>query len=145
MLFFLVSNIEIVLTHLKDTTNLSNNFLDHRWQHMSMCKSSIIFSHLQFFLQKHIINVHKNINQYFFNISQQHYTFFTFPIVKALRKLKFSVFIGGCQKVFAYFIDKGRPVEVKEGGKISLTLGLLIIICYFAKRFISIFTFFAIC
>ena len=31
--------------------------------------------------------------------------------------------------MFAYFIGSGRPVEVEEGGKISVALGHLIIIC----------------
>ena len=55
------------------------------------------------------------------------------------------MFIGGGQKVSAFFIDRGRPVEVKEGGKISVTLGLLTIICYINQLFLFVFTFFAIC
>ena len=58
--------------------------------------------------------------------------------------MKYSVFIMGGYKVFAYFIREGRPVEVKEGGKISMKLGHLIIICYIAQLLILLFTFFAI-
>ena len=43
------------------------------------------------------------------------------------------MFIRGGKTVFAYFIGQGRTVEVKEGAKISIKLGYLIIICYIAK------------
>ena len=56
----------------------------------------------------------------------------------------YSVLIRGGRTVFAYFIGHGRPVEVKEGGNISMKLGHLIIICYIAQLFIFISTFFDI-
>ena len=34
-------------------------------------------------------------------------------------------------------IGPGKPVEVKEGGKISITLGLLINICYNVQLFLT--------
>ena len=35
--------------------------------------------------------------------------------------------------MFAYFIGPGRPVEVKDGVKISVTLGHFIVICKIVK------------
>jgi hypothetical protein len=46
--------------------------------------------------------------------------------------------------VFAYFLGSGKPEEVEVGGKISVTLGHLIIICNIVHLFIFILTFFAI-
>ena len=43
------------------------------------------------------------------------------------------MFKSGGSKGFAYFIWPGRPVEVKEGVKISVTLGHLIIISKIVK------------
>ena len=44
--------------------------------------------------------------------------------------------------MFAYFIGQGRPVEVKKGGKISMTLGHLIITCYIMQQLIKFFIYF---
>ena len=37
--------------------------------------------------------------------------------------------------MFAYFIGQGRPVEAKEGGKISMKRGHLIVIGHFYFHF----------
>ena len=47
------------------------------------------------------------------------------------------MFKRGGYKVFSYFIGPGRPVEIKDGGKISMTLGLLIYIYYIAHLLLS--------
>ena len=51
------------------------------------------------------------------------------------------MFKGGGQKLCAYFIGSGRPVEFEEGGNISVTLGHLMIICIL-KNLLIFFDFF---
>ena len=48
---------------------------------------------------------------------------------------------GGRLTSFCLFHGPGRSVEVQEGGKISITLGLLINIYYIVQMSIFIFTF----
>ena len=48
---------------------------------------------------------------------------------------------GGGKKVFAYFTGSGRPVEVEEGGKISVTRGHFIVICNIEQLTIIYFDF----